>query len=111
MPTDQGLEDISRAIKSGDAAALAQHFDKDVEVTILDEVNIFSKSEAKSAVNTFFSSHKPKSYSQVHEGRSKGEGGQYIIGNLATDAGKFRVYLYMRVENNKHFIQELRFEK
>lgn len=111
ITADQGLEDISKAMKSGDANALAQHFDSDVEVTILDEVNIFSKSEAKAAVNTFFSSHKPKSYSQVHEGKSKGAGGQYIIGNLSTDAGKFRVYLYMRVENKKHFIQELRFEK
>ncbi len=107
----QGLDDISKAIKSGDANALAQHFDSDVEVTIMDEVNILSKSEAKSAVNTFFTNNKPQSYSQVHEGKSKGAGGQYIIGNLKTAQGKFRVYLYMRVENKKHFIQELRFEK
>ena len=111
VSSDMGMSEITKAIKAGDASTLAQYFDKDVELTILDEVNILSKSEAKAAVNTFFTDHQPKSYTQVHEGKSKGAGGQYTIGNLSTDAGKFRVYLYMRVENGKYFIQELRFEE
>lgn len=111
VSSDQGMKEITKAIKSGDASTLAQYFDEDVELTILDEVNMFSKSEAKAAVNKFFDGHKPKSYNQVHEGKSKGAGGQYIIGNLSTNAGKFRVYLYMRVDNGKYFIQELRFEE
>lgn len=111
VSSDQGMKEITKAIKSGDASTLAQYFDEDVELTILDEVNMFSKNEAKAAVNKFFSGHKPKSYNQVHEGKSKGAGGQYIIGNLSTNSGKFRVYLYMRVDNGKYFIQELRFEE
>jgi len=111
VSSDQGVNEITKAIKSGDASTLAQYFDEDVELTILDEVNMFSKTEAKAAVNSFFSGHNPKSYNQVHEGKSKGAGGQYIIGNLNTSSGKFRVYLYMRVDNGKYFIQELRFEE
>ncbi len=111
VSSGQGMKEITKAIKAGDASTLAQYFDEDVELTILDEVDNFTKSEAKAAVKEFFNDHKPKSYNQVHEGKSKGAGGQYIIGNLSTSSGKFRVYLYMRVENGKYFIQELRFEE
>lgn len=105
------LGSISKAITKGDAAALAEYFDEDVEVTILNEVNIYSKSEAQEVVKTFFTTHPPKTYSQVHQGTSKGEGGQYCIGNLIVKDGKFRVYLYLKKSNNQYRIQELRFEK
>ena len=102
---------ISKAITQGDANALAQFFDEDVEVTILNEVNIYSRAEAKEAVSKFFSKHPPKTYSQVHQGTSKGQGGQYCIGNLIVPSGKFRVYIYLKKSNSKYWIQELRFEK
>lgn len=109
--TDASMEGISKAIKKGDATALAQYFDADVEVTILDDVNILSKDEAKDALSSFFKSHKPNAYSQVHQGTSKGQGGQYSIGDMKTASEKFRVYIYLRIENNEHLIQEIRFEK
>ncbi|MEM9821500.1 MAG: DUF4783 domain-containing protein [Bacteroidota bacterium] len=108
-PPDLGA--ISKAITRGDATALAQYFDEDVEVTILSEVNLYSRAEAKNAVQQFFSTHPPKTYSQVHQGTSKGEGGQYCIGNLTVNDGKFRVYIYMKKSKSKYWIQELRFEK
>jgi hypothetical protein len=102
---------ISKAITKGDASALAQYFDEDVEVTILSEVNIYSRDEAKEAVQQFFSQNQPKTYSQVHQGTSKGQGGQYCIGNLVVNGGKFRVYIYLKKNDSKYWIQELRFEK
>ena len=65
---------ISKAITQGDASALAQFFDQDVEITILSDVNIYSKAEAQSAVKKFFTQYAPKTYNQVHQGTSKGEG-------------------------------------
>ncbi len=102
---------ISKAITKGDATALSQFFDEDVEITILNEVNIYSKSEAKEAVNMFFTKHPTTTYSQVHQGTSKGEGGQYCIGNLVSGGNKFRVYIYLKKSDSKYRIQELRFEE
>ena len=102
---------ISKALSKGDAATLANYFDESVEVTILNEVDIYSQKEALQVVKSFFDTQKPKNYSQVHEGTSKGKGGQYCIGNLSTSNGKFRVYLYLMKSDRKYLIQEIRFEK
>ncbi len=102
---------ISKALSSGDAATLASYFDESVEVTILNEVDIYSQKEAKQVVQSFFDAQKPKNYAQVHEGTSKGKGGQYCIGNLTTNNGKYRVYLYLMKSGSKYLIQEIRFEQ
>ncbi len=105
------LASISKAISNGDAGALASHFDKTVEIAIMDEEDMYSKSEAKGKVSSFFASAKPKSYSQVHKGNSKGNDSQYCIGNLVTTSGDYRVYIYLKVKGDKTVIQEMRFDK
>lgn len=110
-PTDENLDGISKAMKTGDASALSQYFDADIELTILSEVDILSKQAAKKEIESFFKQNAPSGYAQLHQGTSKGQQGQYSIGNLTTKNGKFRVYIYMKVEGSKHLIQELRFEE
>lgn len=109
--SDGNLEGISKAMRTGDANALSSYLDSDVELTILDDVNILDKQAAKKAIDSFFKANKPTGYSQVHKGTSKGQKGQYSIGNLTTERGKFRVYIYLDVQGDKQLIQELRFEK
>jgi Domain of unknown function (DUF4783) len=108
---DENLEAINKAMKAGDATALSQYFDKDIELTILSNVDILSKQDAANQVAAFFKKNTPSSYAQLHQGVSKGQQGQYSIGNLTTSTGKYRVYIYMKVEGNKQLIQELRFEQ
>jgi hypothetical protein len=109
--TDENLDGISKAMKTGDASALSQYFDTDIELTILSEVDILSRQAAKKEIDSFFKKNAPSGYAQLHQGTSKGQQGQYSIGNLTTKNGKFRVYIYMKVEGGKHLIQELRFEE
>ncbi len=111
LPMDTNLTGISKAMRSGDASALSQYFDSDVELTILDEINILDKQAARQAIDSFFQRNKPNAYAQVHKGISKGQRGQYSIGNLTTNNGKFRVYIYLNIQGDKHLIQELRFER
>ncbi|MCB0519596.1 MAG: DUF4783 domain-containing protein, partial [Saprospiraceae bacterium] len=66
------LEAISRAIGSGDAEALGQYFDTNVEVAVMDSEKTYSKTDAVKAVKDFFSKNAPKSFKQVHQGASKG---------------------------------------
>ncbi|MCB9338072.1 MAG: DUF4783 domain-containing protein [Lewinellaceae bacterium] len=105
------LEAISRAIGSGDAEALGQYFDTNVEVAVMDSEKTYSKTDAVKAVKDFFSKNAPKSFKQVHQGASKGQDSQYCIGNLVASSGTFRVYVYMKVSGGKYLIQELRFDK
>jgi len=105
------LSDISRAISAGDADALGRFFDDSVEIAVADEEDVYDKGKAISIVRTFFAAHKPRSFSQVHQGTSKGNESQYTIGNLVTEDATYRVYLYLQVIGDRYVIQELRFDE
>jgi hypothetical protein len=111
LQLDANLPDITKAINNGDADALGQYFDQSVEVAILDKEDIYDKAGAISAVKQFFAKNAPKSFSQVHQGASKGADSQYVIGNMTTSSGTFRVYIYVKMGGGKTLIQELRFDK
>lgn len=105
------LENITKAISTGNVAALEPYLDKSVEIAILEQENMYSKTEAVQILKNFFGKNKPQTFSQMHTGQSKGKEAHYSIGNLSTASGTFRVYIYARVEGDKYFVQELRFDK
>ncbi|MEL6636432.1 MAG: DUF4783 domain-containing protein [Bacteroidota bacterium] len=102
---------ISQAISTGNADALAQYLDQSVEISILDDVDMYDKNEAVQMLRNFFAKNKPKSYNQMHQGTSKGQDSRYTIGNLVTSSNSFRVYIYLKVQGGQQLIQELRFDK
>lgn len=108
---DPSLDAITKAISGGNADALGQYFDTNVEIAVMDKEDTYSKADAVKAVKDFFAKNKPTSFKQVHQGSSKGQDSQYCIGNMATASGSYRVYIYMKVSGGKYIIQELRFDK
>lgn len=105
------LDAIARALSAGDADALAQYLADNVEVSILDKEQTFSKAKATEALRSFFGTNKPRAFNQVHQGTSRGNNDQYCIGNLSASTGSFRVYLYLKVNGSAMTIQEIRFDK
>lgn len=110
-PAETTLGDISRALSTGDVESLGRYFDSSIELSILEQEDVYDRAGAVTAVRAFFSQHPPKSFSQVHQGSSKGNDAEYSIGNLITTNGTFRVYIYMKVEDGNYRIQELRFDE
>ena len=109
-PVD-GFSGISEAISQGNAEALGAYFDSQVEISVLDSEDYYTKAEAIKVVKNFFAKYKPQSFKEMHQGTSKGKDSQYCIGNLVADGGTFRVYVYMKNGGDKPVIQELRFDK
>ena len=105
------LSEITNAISAGNADALGKHFDAKVEVAVKDVEKTYSKAEAITVVKDFFAKNKPTSFKQVHQGASKGQDSQYVIGNMTAQSGAYRVYVFMKVDGGKHVIQELRFDR
>ena len=101
------LMEIEKAIRSGNANALATYFDANVEIDIMGEVDIYEKGEAKAVMAKFFQSHQPQDYSQVHKVVSKGQGSQTTMGDLKCTGGTFRMVLYLKVVNGRYIIQEI----
>lgn len=105
------MPQITQALNSGDIDALGTFFDDSIELSILEEEGIYNKAQALQKVRRFLSQSKVNSFTEVHQGASRSSDAQYVIGNIATAADTYRVYLYLSNNNGKTIIQELRFDR
>jgi len=101
-------DEIVMAIKSGNSKSLAQWFNSNVELVILDKEDIYSRSQAEMICKDFFATHKPVDYKVLFEGGK--EGARYSIGNLTTSNGTFRVYFLLKKQDNQSYIHQFRIE-
>ncbi len=105
------LTDIGNAIRSGDARSVARYFSSTVDLTILQQEEVYSKAQAEQVLRDFFSKNTPRSFNLIHKGVSK-EGAKYAIGTLVTAQGvTYRTYFFVKQTSSGEFVQELRFEK
>jgi hypothetical protein len=105
----KAVDDITNALKTGNAPALAVYFHATVDLTIIQKQGTYSKSQGEQIVQNFFNENKPAGFTINHNGTS-GEGSKYIIGALNSSTGEYRVYIYFKNLNGAELIQTLRFE-
>lgn len=99
---------ISQAFKTGNAKELSKYFNTNVDLTVTEKQDIYSKSQAEIILKDFFSKNPPSGFSILHQGGK--EGSKYVIGNLTTSNGTYRVSLLLKNQNNSQVIQQLRIE-
>ena len=105
------FDDIGTAIRSGDARQIARFFNNNVDLTIFNQEEVYSKAQAEMVLKDFFSKNAPKSFTIIHKGVSK-EGARYAIGTLTTTQGQnIRTYFFVKESGGNSSIQDLRFEK
>ncbi len=102
-------DQILNSLKNGNSKTLAEYFNQNVELVVLENDNVYSKAQAQQIVSKFFSTNTPESFSIIHQGGK--EGARYVIGNLKTNNGSFRVYFLLKTSNGKNYIHQLRIEK
>lgn len=106
----QTMDQFTIALKSGNASELAKSFQSNIELNTSGSSNSFSKTQAEQVLTNFFRNKSVKSFSVVHQGTSP-EGSKYMIGNMTTSGGNYRVYLYAKQSGSALNIQEIRFEE
>ena len=95
--------------KTGNSKELAKHFGSNVDLSVKDKEEVYSKAQAELIVKDFFAKHTPTGFKIVHRGTSK-SGLQYAIGNLTTSNGNFRVSYYIKNSGGAEVIQQLRID-
>lgn len=100
---------ITEAFKSGSASELAKHFNSNIELDLLGEENMYSKAQAELIMKDFFTKNKPTSFRINHQGSKSAT--SFAIGNLVSANGNFRVSIFMKTDNNKTLIHQLRLER
>lgn len=108
LPADV-VDTLSTAMKTGNATQIASYFGASVELTVLEEEDVYSKAQAEVILRNFFKGHTPKEFSILHQGASK-EDSKYVIGNLVTSTGNYRCYFLLKNQAGKFIIQQLRIE-
>lgn len=102
-------EPIITAIKNGNAAELTKHFNTNVELTIIDKQDIYSKSQAESLLKDFFSKNVPSNFRVIHQGGK--EDAKYYVGKLTTSTGMYRISILIKGQGKTSLIHQFRIEK
>ena len=102
------LDSIIMSIESGNSTRLSAFFDSNVEISLPDKSNNYSKVQAELILKDFFKLHQVKRFEVLHNGDNVGA--QYCIGNLYTHNGTFRTTLYIKQTAQKSILQEIRFD-
>ncbi len=99
-------ENINLALKTGNTTELLKNCSSNVELIFDNKEGVYSKSQASMILKDFFAKNKPSAFSITHEGGK--EGAKYVIGQLVTSNGDYRVHYFIKKENSKSFVYQLR---
>ena len=100
---------IFTMIKNQDIEGLMEMSDTEIDLCLLDDQNIYNRSEAKQKLKRFFSEHQPVSCEKVHTGKSREKKSAYILGKMKTSDGSlYRVFVYA---NSRNKLMELRIDE
>ena len=96
---------VSTAMKAGNAQELSKHLNNSVELIVLGNESVCSKTQSEQILKDFFTKYPPKGFSVLFEGGK--DNSQYAIGKLTTASGSFRVYFLIKAQ----IIHQIRIEK
>jgi len=103
------IKSIADAVRKGNATELSQYFYTTIDLSVQEKEGTFSKAQAEQVLKDFFSKNHPKTFEIKHQGNSS-DGSNYVIGNLVTLKGNFRVYFLIKNIGGKQFLQQLQIE-
>lgn len=102
-------DDLVLSFKTGNAVTLSSYFNQNIELFVLDQDDVYSKAQAQQIVANFFNQNKPTGFSIIHQ--SGKEDSKFAIGKLTTTTGGYRVSFFVKNEDGKPVIHQLRIEK
>jgi len=93
-----GIDNVANLLKAGNTKELSKLFAPSIEITIMDNENTYSQTQAAVILDKFLAKNKPKAIKLLHKVNS---GGNYHFGVylLNTDTGEFRVAITLKDNN------------
>jgi hypothetical protein len=102
------IDEVIIALRLGNATDLSKYFDENIELTLPDKSDSYSKAQAQLIVKDFFKNNGIKGFELKHKGDAPD--GHFCIGTLQANSGNFRTNVFMKMKNNKEVIREIRFQ-
>mgnify|MGYP000557226329 CR=1 FL=1 len=108
QPTYDLRTAVEKGFSSANAKLIAEHFTSNIDISLIDKENLYSKSQAEQVLKTFFLENKPSKFTIIHQGKSAST--QYYIGALITNKGGFRITVNIKVTGKRELISHLTIE-
>jgi hypothetical protein len=102
------LDEVIGALKDGKASDLGKYMDDNVEISLPDKSNSYSRAQAVLILKDFFDNNEVKSFEVKHKGEQNG--GQFCVGTLQTKSGNYRTTIFMKTKAGKDYIKTIRFQ-
>jgi len=102
-----GLDEVIGALRSGNATELAKYVDDNLEITLPDKTETYSRSQALMVLKDFFANNGVRSFEIKHKGDNGGS--QFCIGTLQTKAGAYRTTILMKTKNGRQLVKQIQF--
>jgi len=110
IPTAVGpIEKVAELIRQGNVSELSKMFAPNVEITMQNEDNVYSKVQAGLILDKFFIQNKPISVKIFHKVNSNPKY-QFAVVILNTQKGPFRITYTLKESDSSLMLIELRIE-
>lgn len=103
------IDKIGELIKQGNVHELAKIFADNVDMAVLDNTNVYSRTQAELILEKFFKENKPLSIKILHRINSNSNY-NFAVLILNTDKGQYRVSFTLKEVAKEMVIIELRIE-
>jgi hypothetical protein len=106
--SQSNIDGVIFALRSGNSSELSKYFDENVDITLPDKSDNYSRAQAQLIIKDFFGNNGVRGFELRHKGDSPG--GHYCSGTLQTATGNFRTNVFMKSKNGKEVLKEIRFQ-
>lgn len=106
---DSVKDKVVQAMKTGNAKELAATFIPNIDLTVKESSDVYSRAQAEQILRKFFNDNPPVDLVIEHSGVSK-FGDKYFIGILRTKSGYFRTTFFLKKGDEDFQVKQLRIE-
>ena len=103
-----GLDEVINALKTGNAQEFAKYIDDNIEISLPDKSDNYSRAQAVMVLKDFFNNNGVNGFEVQFKGENGGS--QFCVGKLNTRSGNYRTTVFMKTKQGKQLVKEIRFQ-
>src|SRR6476660_7215943 len=103
-----GLDDVINALRTGNAQELSRYVDDNIEISLPDKSDSYSRAQAVMVLKDFFANNGVTGFEMQFKGENGGS--QFCVGKLLTRSGSFRTTVFMKTKDGRQLVKEIRFQ-
>jgi hypothetical protein len=103
-------EKMVKLFSEGKSEDISVYFNSSIQLTTPGKEGVYSRSQAKMILTEFFDANTPSTAALKSKGNSD-NGAQFIILNLVTSSGNYKVNIFYRGSGSNVKVHELKIEK